>query len=190
MKRAIIKLKGLSSYSQSKFHETPKLAKELANDYEKRTWREKGHYDDNGHMLIPPMALSSSIKEAAKYLSLQIPGKGKSTYTKHFEAGILIQDHIRLPVTKDTVRQNTVFANADGKKGSGTRVMRYFPTCDIWEGQVSVYILDDVITPDVFRHVLSTAGNLIGIGQFRPRNGGYFGRYMAEVIDWQDEFVV
>ena len=46
--------------------------------------------------------------------------------------------------------------------------------------------MDDIITRPVFEQVIYTAGSLIGIGQFRPRNGGYFGRYNAEIIEWQD----
>jgi hypothetical protein len=186
MKNALIKLTSVSPYSQSRFHATTKNEKELHEDYESRTWMEKGWYDEKGFMQIPPMAIANSIKEAAKYLSIQIPGKGKSTYTKHFEAGILINDLLTLPVTRDTVRKNSVYANSDGVKGSGKRVMRFFPTCDKWSGEITVHIMDDIITRPVFEQVIYTAGSLIGIGQFRPRNGGYFGRYNAEIIEWQD----
>lgn len=38
-KTAIAKLTGTSPYSQSRFHDTDKLAKELPGDYEARTWK-------------------------------------------------------------------------------------------------------------------------------------------------------
>jgi hypothetical protein len=186
MKTITLKLNSLSPYSQSRYHGTEKLPKELSDAYEKRTWKEKGHWNKNGNMIIQPMMLANCIKESAKYLSLPIAGKGKSTYTKHFEAGILVTEQIILATTKDTVHENTVFCNADGKKGSGTRVMRSFPTALEWDGTATVYILDDIITQDIFEQVANTAGNLIGLGQFRPRNGGYFGRFKAEILDWQE----
>ena len=37
------KLVGLSPYSQSRFHDTPKKEKESADDHESRTWRERLH---------------------------------------------------------------------------------------------------------------------------------------------------
>jgi hypothetical protein len=49
------------------------------------------------------MAFKNCLAEIAKYLSLQIPGKGKTTYTKHFEAGVMVLDGLALPERKDTV---------------------------------------------------------------------------------------
>lgn len=44
MKIATVKLTSKAPYSQSRFHGTEKLDKELPDDYEKRTWIEKGHW--------------------------------------------------------------------------------------------------------------------------------------------------
>ena len=104
MKKAICKLKSTSPYSQGRYHETPKKDKELHSDYEVRTWREKLHYiPDSGQIFIPPMSFAVSIKEAAKYLNLQIPGKGKSTYTKNFDAGIMVTEPLLIDAFKDDV---------------------------------------------------------------------------------------
>ena len=43
---------------------------------------------------------------------------------------------------------------------------------------------DDKMT--VFEHVLNQMGNIIGVGRFRPRNNGYYGRFVVESIDIQD----
>jgi hypothetical protein len=186
MKLAKVRLQSVSPYSQSRFHNEPKLDKELADDYEKRTWVEKGHYTKDGSLFISPMAFSNSLKEAAKYLSIQIPGKGKATFTKHFEAGVLVTDPLILPIKKAEVQGEWCYVNADGIRGSGKRVMRRFPVVPEWEGEVTYYILDDIITQDVFTQVLVAAGNLIGIGRFRPRNLGYYGRYQPTQIEWMD----
>ena len=186
MKTVRVKITSLSPYNQSGYHSTEKLPKELNDAYEKRTWREKGHWNKDGFMIIKPMVFANCIKEAAKYSSISIPGKGKSTFTKHFEAGVLMVDEVVLPITRETVHKSEVFCNADGKRGSGTRVMRFFPMAleGQWDCEITMYILDDIITKDVFERVLQTAGNLIGIGQFRPRNLGHFGRFKGEVISW------
>ena len=44
--------------------------------------------DTNGVVFIPPNSLKNCLSEAAKFLSISVPGKGKATYTKNFEAGI------------------------------------------------------------------------------------------------------
>jgi len=70
MKTAIVSLKSSSSYSQSKYYDTPKLDKESNTDYEKRTWRDRLHTTKEGNVFIPPMAFKNWIAEAAKYLAI------------------------------------------------------------------------------------------------------------------------
>jgi hypothetical protein len=92
MKTAIATLKSISPYSQSKNYDAAKLPRELANDFEERTWKERGHWTAEGKLFIPPMQFKNCISDAAKYLGKQVPGKGKNTYTKHFESGIIVPE--------------------------------------------------------------------------------------------------
>ena len=186
MKIAISTVESVSPYSQSKHHSTAKLEKESAQDYEARTWRERLHVTDDGTVFIPPMAFKNSLAEAAKFLSERIPGKGKATYTKHFEAGVLVTDGLILPLKKPDVEGEWLYLNADGRKGSGTRVERCYPVIRQWAGEVTFYILDETITQDVFRHHLEEAGKFIGLGRFRPRNGGFYGRYTVKGLKWNE----
>ncbi|CAJ2723571.1 Uncharacterised protein [Burkholderia pseudomallei] len=185
MKTAIATIKGVSPYSQSKHYNTEKLPKELAKDYETRTWRDRLHATDDGTVFIPPMSFKNCLSEAAKFLSLQIPGKGKATYTKHFEAGVLVTDALHLNIKKDDVPGEWLFVPADGIRGSGKRVEKCFPVIHQWSGDVTFHILDETITRDVFEHVLTQAGAFIGIGRFRPRNNGFYGRFKLESLNWQ-----
>lgn len=184
MKKAICKLKSVSTYGQSKFHQTTKLNKELSADFEDRTWRERTHVDEKGFLFIPGTQFANSLREASKYLSLSVPGKGKSTYTKHFESGIMVLDNVPLPVKKEDVKSVTVFVPSDGRVGGGKRVIKHFPIVHNWSGVVTYHIIDDIITADIFEQVLRASGQLIGIGYFRPRNRGYYGRFEVESIEW------
>ena len=181
-------LKSVSSYSQSKYIdpiEHPKLDKEIPRDYEARLWRERCHYDADGITFIPPMAFKNCIAEAAKYLSIQIPGKGKSTYTKHFESGLLVVEPLPLGVHKDEVESEWLFVPSDGKPGGGRRVPKCFPLWREWEGNVTYHVFDDTITKSVFLDHLQQAGQFIGIGRFRPRNRGFYGRFeIVGEIKW------
>jgi hypothetical protein len=183
MHKAICHLKSVSPYSQSRHHSTPKLAKENDMDYELRTWMNRLHVE-NGHVIIPPMAFSNCIKEAAQFLSIKIPGKSNSTYTKHFESGVLVVEALVLPIKPASVKGEELFLNADGKRGGGKRVTRFYPRIDSWEGTVEFLSYDDEVTESVFRKVLDAAGNLIGIGRFRPRNRGYYGRFEVKSLKW------
>ena len=182
-------LEGISPYSQSKHYVVPKLGdgKESSGDYEDRTWRERLHVDESGHVFIPPMAFKNCIAEGAKYLGIQIPGKGKSNYTKHFEAGVLVTDPLVLPIKKDDVPKESVFVPSDGRRGGSSRVTKHFGVIHKWSGVVPFMILDPIITKDVFRRVLDESGKFIGIGRFRPRNNGFYGRFTVKDIKWSEE---
>lgn len=184
MKQAVAYLESISPYSQSRFHDTEKLSKENSQDYEERTWRDRLHRTDDGRVFIPPMSFKNALSEAAKFSSRQIPGKGKATYTKHFEAGILVMEPLILPVQVDDVPGEWLFVPADGVRGSGKRVKKCFPVIHQWEGEVTFHVLDDTITKDVFAQHLEEAGSFIGIGRFRPRNNGFYGRFGIKHISW------
>lgn len=176
-------LKSASPYSQSRPYQTPKLEKESAADYEERTWRDRLHVDENGEVFIPPMCFKNCLSEAAKFRSQQIPGKGKSTYTKHFEAGVLCFEKVGIGVKKDAVTPEWLFVPSDGVRGGGKRVYKCFPLIQNWEATVEFMVVDETITPDVFKETLIEAGRLIGIGRFRPRNNGYYGRFSVEKFE-------
>jgi hypothetical protein len=184
MHTARTKLESVSPYSQSRKYNTPKTNKENPKDFEERTWRDRMHVNDAGNVFIPPMAFKNCLAECAKYLSIQIPGKGKATYTKHFEAGVLVVEGLELPVKKEDVPGEWLFLPADGKRGSGKRVDKCYPLIQKWSGVVTWHILDDTITADVFKQILEQAGSFIGIGRFRPRNNGFYGRFKVLEVDW------
>jgi len=184
MKKAICKLKSISPYGQSKYISEKKTRDETHAEFEKRSWKERCHWGEDGNLFIPPMAFKNCLSEAAKYKSIQIPGKGKSTYTKHFEAGVLVVDPLVLPVTKETISHIVLHVPSDGRRGGTTRVEKCFPVVQKWEGTVEYLILDETITQEVFQEHLRDAGSFIGIGFFRPRNNGYFGRFAVEEVKW------
>lgn len=185
MKTCITTLESLSPYAQSRYHNTPPLDGEQPDAKEERTWMNKAHVDATGMVFIPQMALSGCIKEAAKFLNKKIPGKRNETWTKHFESGVLVLNPVPLNINIKDVRKHSVHASADGSPGGKKRVLRYFPTVDQWKGTVEFTILDDMITKEIFGEVLDVSGNLIGLGAFRVRNRGYFGRFKVVSIKWK-----
>lgn len=185
MKTAKITLKSTSPYSQSRLIQSPREPKETADDHEKRTWRERMHVNVDGNVFIPPMAFKNCLSESAKYLGMQIPGKGKATYTKHFEAGLLIMDPLVLPIRAEDVVGEWFHVPADGRRGGSRRVLRCFPVIPSWAGDVIAYVLDEAITSEVLDTHAREAGRFIGIGRFRPRNNGFYGRFEVERIVWQ-----
>jgi hypothetical protein len=172
-----VELESTAPYSQSRKHTAPKLEKETADAYEIRTWREKCTTTDDGTIAIPAMAFKQALDAVAKRLGEKIPGKGKATYTKHFKGGVICESDVAIGWKKDDVPCITIPANADGVRGSGKRVDRTFPQVPNWKGKATFAILDDTITKAVFERHLIEAGRFVGVGRFRPENGGLNGRF-------------
>lgn len=183
-----LSIEGTSPYSQSRQHEEPKLEKETHDDYDRRTWRSKLTTDNNGVVVIPGIAIKQALDRAAQMLSLQVPGKGKATYTKSFVSGVSVFEDVALGIHRDNVASIRISANADGRRGSGKRVPRIFPVIPApWAGEVDVYILDDTLPDQVFQQVAVAAGKLVGVGRFRPQNGGSNGRFKISKFEWRTE---
>lgn len=187
MIHATVTLKSCAPYSQGRPYQVPRLEKESPDDYEKRTWRERAHVEPGtGQLFIPPLCFAKAVQTSAAFLSEQIKGKNRQTYTKHFLSGVMVTDPLMLPVTLGQVEGETVFVPADGRRGGGCRVYRTFPIIREWKGEVTYYILNPIITQDVFHRTLIESGNFIGIGRFRPERGGYYGRFKVEKFTWSD----
>lgn len=186
---ATVTLRSLSPYSQSRQHEEPKLDGENHGDYDKRTWRSKqttAAREGKNTVVIPAHGLHQAIVAAAKYSKRQIPGQGKATWTAKFASGIAILEDPALNIDPETVQSVTLSQNADGIRGSAKRVMRTFPLIPEWETTFDVYILDNIITKDVFTEMVTAAGMFIGIGRFRPEKTGGQGRFTIKSLDWAD----
>lgn len=177
-------ISGISPYSQSRAIQSQKRTGEGADAFEERTWRERIHANEDGVVFIPPMAFKNCLSECAKYLSESVPGKGKATYTKHFEAGVMVIEPVTLGIKAEDVMGERLFVPADGRRGSGKRVWRTFPLIRKWAGTVEIVLLDPILAdkPDKVHEYLSHAGSFIGVGRFRPRNNGFYGRFKVDAF--------
>jgi hypothetical protein len=186
---AHLTITGLTPYSQSRQHDEAKLDGENHEAYDVRTWRSKlsvSERDGAPTVVIPAHGLHQSIASAAKYSKRQIPGQGKATWTAKFLSGITLMEDPALFIDPASVGSVTISANADGVRGSGKRVPRRFPILPQWETTFDVYILDPIITQEVFKEMVEIAGMFIGIGRFRPEKGGTNGRFRIAKLVWED----
>ena len=132
MKTATATLRGIGRYSQSAVIMSPKNNKETSCDHEERCWMERAHIGPSGNMMIPAQSFKNCLSTAAKYIGEQIPGKGKATYTKYFEAGVLVIEDVDTGVHKSAIVMDRRFVPADGKRGGPKRVWKNFPAIDAW----------------------------------------------------------
>jgi hypothetical protein len=155
--------------------------------FDKRCWRERAHVNERNEVYIPPLALKNCLAECAKFLAETIKGKGKQTWTKHFEAGIMVTEPLVLHDGKDRVMHKEdlvaypLYVPADGRRGGNRRVERIFPVVNEWSTACLINVIDPVLieAPHKIKEYLNQGGQFIGLGSLRARNNGYFGRYEA-----------
>lgn len=178
-------LQSIAPYSQGRAVQSVRNTGESHDAFEERTWRERLHTDAKGNVFIPPTAFKNMLGDVAKYLSESVPGKGKSTYTKHFEAGVMVTTPVMLGVKAADVQGERVFVPADGKAGGGKRVWKTFPVIPEWSGDVEIILLDPMLEdkPAKVHEYMAHAGTFIGLGRFRPRNRGFYGRFRVVSFD-------
>lgn len=183
---ATLTIQSITPYSPSRKHDEPTLDGESHEDYNRRTWASQALFQ-NGTVHIPSAGFHQCLVAAAKYSKRQIPGQGKATWTAKFKSGTSLMDNINLGVKQeDTKEYIDIYANADGVRGSGKRVMRRFPIFNSWGSTFDVHILDPIIIKDVFEDMVEIAGMFIGLGRYRPEKGGTNGRFSLTNLAWKD----
>lgn len=182
-----VRVRGVSPYSVSRHYtlEHPKNDKETHEAYEKRTWMNRVHSTDGGNVAIPGMGFKLALEGAAKYLGTKIPGQGNKTWTSKLKSAVLVTDDLDTGISASTVAGEWRFVPADGRRGGGKRVMKCFPRIESgWEGEIVFLVMDPILEEDTFLHFLQEAGKYIGVGRFRPENGGFYGRFEVVSTEW------
>lgn len=188
MRDVTITLEGITAYSSSKALTVEKEKGESHDDFEKRIWREKAHYDDQERVYIPGVSFKMALDEAAKVIKEKIKGKGNSTWTKIFETGCSTIGDMDLGLSKSELKAISIYCHANGQRGSGSRVTRYFPYIPTWGGSVLFRIFNDDLPQDVFERFFTQAGILSGVGRGRPSSAcaAGNGRFKPLKFDWKD----
>jgi len=194
MRLLTVTITGTTPYSQSRAFDQETLPealrkqpKETHDDYDKRLWREKTTVNARGFVIVPAAGLKQAIDSAAKMLSIQIPNKGKATYSKEFVRGVAVFDALDLGVKKSEVNFIRIHANADGIRGSGKRVFRTFPVIPApWGGALKIHVISETVPDDIVERVVKASGLFVGVGRFRPENGGSNGRYEVSDYRWTE----
>jgi hypothetical protein len=125
--------------------------------------------DENNHLCIPGEYLRGAIIHAAKYR--QDPRSPRKSAMDLFKAGVVCMTNLSSTGKEvwDYVDMRRVTIN----RGPG--ITRSRPALKAgWYADFQLMInLPEYITPDILQEVISNAGKLIGIGDFRPTYGRF-----------------
>lgn len=90
--------------------------------------------------------------------------------------------HYRGPKDAEAMYQDPEFRDVRSVVVSGKRIMRYRPCFKRWSLTATLVYFEDMINESDLLAALADGGQYIGLGDFRPNNGGKFGRFTFEVL--------
>jgi hypothetical protein len=174
-------IQGIAPYSQSKMLSETRGKKESWDEFETRTWKDKAHTNGDGDsIVIAGHAIHQMLVVGAQKGRLQ-PKAAKSAregLANRLVTGIALQGDAETSMKLSEARCVAINAHANGKRGSGTRVIRKYPEWPQgWTATFDVLVLDDSLTLDDLKSALEWGGLVCGLGRFRPENMGIYGRF-------------
>jgi len=184
MRTALVTIEGTSPLIQSKRHFVEKPPGVTDEEHDLNTVREKVHYNKDGMCVLSQQALTKCIQESSAHLALKV--KGNQPYKRHFRAGIAIDHSPSIGVHRDDVEVVRILCNPQGNDKGGKQIVRNFPQISKWSATFKIHVLDDVIGNTILEKHLDAAGKFIGMGSFRPQNGGCNGRFKVTKITWEN----
>jgi hypothetical protein len=131
------------------------------------------------------MAFKQAMDAAAQRLSISDPDNKKAKFTKYFVSDVMCEESMPTGVKKSEMKPQHINADVKGKRGGSSRVPRIVPQTWEWGGVVGFVVMEEKIKPEIFEKVLKAMGRSIGVGQFRPQNGGLNGRFEIVSVKYE-----
>lgn len=121
---------------------------------------------------VPGQNLDASLRDGAK---LQKLGKAFTRAVQVIENDLVLKE--KLPATPDDLWADVDYVDVRGVKVGASKLMRYRPVFRRWSIDATIAIDDRVVDERDVVKALADAGQLVGLGDYRPR----FGRFQATV---------
>lgn len=142
----------------------------------KSEWMGGLYWNEEIGPYIPGMNFDAAFKNAAKLQKLG----------KQFGQGVMVvEDEVKLSYQGPRDREGMFSAgylDVRGVKVGMARVMRCRPKFNSWSGEFTIAVNELIVNPDQVVKALPNAGELIGVGDYRPEKGGRYGKFSVEVL--------
>lgn len=155
-------------------HERPEVSHEDAVRAEYHCYR-----NSDGKCYIPADQIRGALIGAGSYMKSKVGGRSKSMKVIVAAMFIPTPEQILIPDYDVIDKRSAVNRNIKG------RVITIRPKWTNWEAEFDLNVYEDTITKETIAQLFEYAGNLVGIGSFRPTNNGMFGRFELVSINLQ-----
>jgi hypothetical protein len=140
--------------------------------------------DGSGQLVMPTKNIYRSITEAGS--KIQNPDNKRATLKKVFGAALIPPAAESFPLSDPDTGELLNEYEIDVQRVVIQRaaIMRARPRFDRWAICVQVCYDEEVLPqPETVATALSLAGQMIGLGDFRPEKGGFYGRFAVDSIE-------
>ena len=176
MRNIEVEVTGISPLLQHRYpledsgsQSTVRNKKQKTDDVEKSLYRLP-----DGTIYQPSIHFISSMKKAGS--RFQIPGQGKATYRNLIGSGAVLISPDAIPHDKQSFEIDIRPVVIKSTKG---RIPRRRPIFKNWSLKFIIEYDEEDISSETIKEILDYAGRRVGVGDFRPENGGPFGRFMV-----------
>lgn len=176
-----VKIKGITPYMQDRMDDTklevweknrkhiierPDVSHEDAVRAEYACYR-----NPEGRCFIPAEQLRMAFVNGGTFLKSKVGVRTKSMKSIIAAMFMVQPDEVIIPDYDTIDKRSAVNKNIKG------RIIKVRPKWTKWEAEFSLQIGENTITKETIAELITTTGNYVGIGSYRPTNNGYFGRF-------------
>lgn len=131
--------------------------------------------DESGNLYQPAEHILQCLVKAGT--NFQVKGKGKKTYKDAIKGNLTIEPECITHFKDDGSPRKDFTIDSRPVRIKNARIMRHRPLLSEWRLEFSILVLDEKLIPgETMNAILVSAGQTIGIGDYRPR----FGRFIVE----------
>jgi hypothetical protein len=124
-----------------------------------------------GHCFIPAEQLRMALVNGGTFLKSKVGVRTKSMKSIIAAMFMVQPDEILIPDYDAIDKRSAV------NKNIKARVIKVRPKWTQWEAEFTLQIGEKTITKETIAELITTTGNYVGIGSYRPTCNGYFGRF-------------
>ena len=140
-------------------------------------WKSTAYLNERGHLVCPSANIESMLMNASKGRKIGKHAEAKfmpQVTIQEFEPTIHMNGN---PITLDTVAENN-WIDIRSVVINKNRVVRSRICIPVgWELRFTVVVKTPMISADELRDLLDTAGEIVGLMDYRPEKRGKFGQF-------------
>lgn len=133
---------------------------------------------EDGSCALPGIAFRNSILSAAGAWKA---GRGKSSMKSILSHIEVKEELVRLTLDGKPIEDYTIDKRRAVIQRQG--IIRCRPRFDEWQATFTVLYDEQLVPePEIIVEIANDAGQRIGVGDYRPAKGGWFGRFKVELL--------